>query len=73
MSIPPLRDATIKNCTVVEYIGKDDGSGVWSCALDTTVSYCPHIAIAKTSLQQHIQKDMNAKDVNPIPHVEGQI
>lgn len=70
MSIPPPRDATIKNCTVVEYVGKNDGSGKWSCALDT-MSDCMHITIARRSLQQHIQKDMNAKDMNPTPHVEG--
>ena len=70
MSIPPPRDVTIKNCTVIEYIGKDDGSGKWSCALDSMAD-CPHITIARRSLQQHIQKDMNAKDVNPRPHIEG--
>ena len=64
MSIPPPKDATIKNCTVVEYTGKNDGSGVWRCALDTTSLNCVHISIARRSLQQHIQKDMNAKDMN---------
>ena len=73
MSIPPVRDATIKNCTVVEYTGKNDGSGRWRCALDTTSSKCAHITIARRSLQQHIQKDMNAKDTNDtaLSHVEG--
>lgn len=71
MSIPPPRDATIKNCMVVEYIGKDDGSGQWKCATDTA-SHCPHITVAHQSLQQHVQRDMGAKDSNnDLPHVEG--
>lgn len=72
MSIPPPKDATIKNCTVVEYTGKNDGSGRWKCALDTSFN-CPHISIARRSLQQHIQKDMNAEDTNVMAttHVEG--
>ncbi|KDR72093.1 hypothetical protein GALMADRAFT_74422 [Galerina marginata CBS 339.88] len=62
ISTPSHRLPTIKNRAAVEYVGRNDGSGIWTCNRDMAALNCAHIQDSRHSLQQHIQADILARD-----------
>ncbi|KDR73877.1 hypothetical protein GALMADRAFT_45477, partial [Galerina marginata CBS 339.88] len=65
LSVPTRSNPTIKNRAVVEYIGANDGSGIWKCNRDPNLVNCPHVTDARHSFQKHIQLDLGASDPDP--------
>lgn len=55
---------TLKNRAIVEHSGPDSGEGSWKCSLDQYATNCAHINAARKSLQQHVQRSLNAEDQN---------
>ncbi|PPQ69415.1 hypothetical protein CVT26_002453 [Gymnopilus dilepis] len=55
---------SVKARAIVEHCGEDSGIGTWKCSRDPNQNNCCHISAARDSLQQHIQLDLSAKDVN---------
>ncbi|KAF8203233.1 hypothetical protein BJ912DRAFT_1102840 [Pholiota molesta] len=55
---------TLKNRAIVEHNGLVSGEGFWKCSLDQHATNCSHINAARKSLQQHVQRNINAEDQN---------
>lgn len=65
-SVPTQSNSTLRNRSIVQFRGSNDGVGNWTCNKHSGAFNCPHIFDARHSFQRIINGDTEARDDSAI-------